>query len=1604
MATLSFKINAEWDKVQKLREEIAKLKQEIKGTDAIQNPVAFNNLNSKLQQTSKELGNVTNKVAQTVATVETDFKKKIFDASQSVNGFTEKIIAQKAVVKDVEADVRRLGDAYRDAKKYSPMSADGKLAEWKAAKRALEEEKAALFGLTQEQANARLSVKKLRDEYALFKDEGGGTAQTMDLLTSKMKGIAATVMGGMGLKELASHIISVRGEFESMETSLKVLLGGNQQRLDSIMGQIKEYALASPLNTKDMVGAVQMMTSFGIEAEKSIDYLKAIGDISMGDTGKFNGLALAFSQMSASGKLMGQDLNQMINQGFNPLEEISRKTGKSIGELKEQMSKGAISSKMVQDAFISATSAGGKFYGMSQEGSKNLNGQISMLQESFDMMFNEIGTKGEPVIMSAVQLGTKLVENYEQVGRVILGLIETYGAYRVGLAIATVAENGHTLAMTLASAQILLTQKAQALLNATMLSNPYVLAATALGTLVGVIIATNDGLTTAERAQNAFNDTVKQAEDAQAKYNQETEQAINLASSDSTATNDRRNAMNLLISRYPTIIKKYIDEEGHLKNILGLKREIAALDGKGKITEYKGKVSDARQAANAFKLVKQAKQKAVSSGMSESEYTHFLTKQQQSEVKWANTWYEKNANPSWFRQGSTQERIDFATNFAKNADYKAGRTATGNAISSLQDTIGKMSKQRLATLRNTLIKAQNTKKNVKLPYRELRGVVLNQEDVRTLLTYTDGVYTSKTKNTSPTKRDLDEQKKSLQAQLDALTEVEAKGKKGALLRKRINAISKREEVFSPSSDTKNAKAEAVKAEKERKQKIKDVKAQAKANEALDNYKLAKQEAQQELENQLEQSRIDALMEGSEKTLAAMKLAHKKELEQIDKQKEDYLKKKQDEAKAEFEANPKNKNKAFNASSVKLSADEEKQFTEIRTYTEKKHANENAEMAKATEASMRDYLKQYGTYEEKRLAISKEYAEKTAKAKNEGERKTLQKQEQAEYNNLDLDNLKKSINWEYVFGNLDNVDKTTAGAVKDQLEQFVSLSKELTPEQIKTMTDAIAQLQDKMDLAEPLKSIKEARKEYAAAKIEYDKYKSDLDTAKANGDTAGEKKATAGMTKASQKMTKAKNKEEKSFKEVTDIVQDYAKALQEAGNVIGGTAGECMELAASALSVGVSMAQGIDKFGKAVSSMEKAVAILAIIEAALQAIQVIMNVFGGKADSTLTDYVSTMDTYIKLLDEDISSLNDSMGNTRNTMKDTIAYYEQLIALEKASATAVKSQSQVWLNSGASKGFLGIRSKASEGKKIVKQMEKDLASGNEEVRKFYEQGYDSLNQFFKKVNGRLANSVKDFGRMDWIWRLSDEDLTALSKDANAMALLGDTLSSAVKEYADKTKTVTDKLNDEFSALLDVSYDDFYDGFTDMISMMDNDSQTFANNFAEYMRKALIKDMVASQYKSQLESLYKQAGEYATNGTLDDHVNELREQYTRLAASAQEQVRMIDSITGYSEDESQKATANGISSITYEQANSITALTTAGNISRDQIKDKLMLMNANIEVFKVAQTQTRDIADELRTIQANSYIELQGIHEDTTSMNKAIKTMSSDVSDIKKHIKDM
>lgn len=567
MAKLIFRIQSDWEEVVRLRNEIAKLKQELMSMDGTQSPAAFKALNAQLAASNQRLDELVTNAAKAGAEMETGFKRKIFDASQAVNGFTEKILAQKAVVKDIEADVKRLGDAYRIALKRNPLSANSKLEEYNAARKALDEEKAALFGLTQQQAEARLSVKKLRDEYALYNDNAKEIVESNNGIAISWKKALAVIGGAGVLKALGSEMIRVRGEFQSMQTAIETMVG--KDVAGQLIPQIKELAKISPLTMSDMVGAEKMMLGFNIQAEDTIKYLKAISDISMGESSKFNSLTLAFSQMSAAGKLMGQDLNQMINAGFNPLQIISEKTGKSIATLKDEMSKGAVSAEMVQQAFIDATSAGGKFYNMSENASKTINGQLSMMQDALDSVFNELGTKSESVIMDGIQMTTSLIQNYETVGRILAGLVVTYGTYRTAVMLVTAAESKHTLVEIGLTNARLLARKAQLALNAAMLTNPYVLLATAVVGLGVAMWALSDSTTSAERALDSYNKKIEKLDTDEEDRKRTLEGLVSTINSEVEAETTKLKALKDIEELYPALFRKYVDEKGHIQDLTG---------------------------------------------------------------------------------------------------------------------------------------------------------------------------------------------------------------------------------------------------------------------------------------------------------------------------------------------------------------------------------------------------------------------------------------------------------------------------------------------------------------------------------------------------------------------------------------------------------------------------------------------------------------------------------------------------------------------------------------------------------------------------------------------------------------------------------------------------------------------------------------------------------------------------------------------------------------------------------------------------------------------------------------------------------------------------
>ena len=161
---------------------------------------------------------------------------------------------------------------------------------------------------------------------------------------------------------------------------------------------------------------------------------------------------------------------------------------------------------MVQQAFIDATSAGGKFYQMSENASKIINGQLSMMQDAMDTAFNELGQKSEGVIIKGIQTTTSLIENYETIGKVLAGLVATYGAYRTAVMLVTAAESKHTIVeIGLTNARVL-ARKVQLALNASMLTNPYVALGTVIIGLTATMLALSDSTTIAEKAQKRFND------------------------------------------------------------------------------------------------------------------------------------------------------------------------------------------------------------------------------------------------------------------------------------------------------------------------------------------------------------------------------------------------------------------------------------------------------------------------------------------------------------------------------------------------------------------------------------------------------------------------------------------------------------------------------------------------------------------------------------------------------------------------------------------------------------------------------------------------------------------------------------------------------------------------------------------------------------------------------------------------------------------------------------------------------------------------------------------------------------------------------------------
>ena len=244
------------------------------------------------------------------------------------------------------------------------------------------------------------------------KDLDKKTKDTEKQLTSTFNkvGNAMTVGVTVPLTAIATAGVKYNAELESYSANLTTLLGGNKKQAEELLNTLKETAKTTPYETSHLVKATQIMMGYGISADNAKKYLSQLGDISMGSSDKLLGLSLAFSQVQSNGRLLGQDLNQMINQGFNPLSIISKETGESMADLKDRMAEGGVSAEEVAHAFEVATSKGGLFYQGMEKGAQTTEGKISTLKDSFKEATGSLTESLLPTLLSLVEALTKVAD------------------------------------------------------------------------------------------------------------------------------------------------------------------------------------------------------------------------------------------------------------------------------------------------------------------------------------------------------------------------------------------------------------------------------------------------------------------------------------------------------------------------------------------------------------------------------------------------------------------------------------------------------------------------------------------------------------------------------------------------------------------------------------------------------------------------------------------------------------------------------------------------------------------------------------------------------------------------------------------------------------------------------------------------------------------------------------------------------------------------------------------------------------------------------------------------------------------------------------------
>lgn len=274
-----------------------------------------------------------------------------------------------------------------------------------------------------------------------------GTAKTQNTLLRSLKGAAAAYFSIEGARRFVSELVRITGEFEKQQVALRAILQ-DAAGADALFERIKQLAVVSPFSVLDLTKYTKQLSAFSVPMDELYDTTKMLADVSAGLGVDMGRIILAYGQIRSASFLRGQEVRQLTEAGIPILDELAKQFEElegrsvSVGEVFDRISARQVPFEMVEKAFKDMTSEGGKFYQMQEVLAETLAGKISNLRDSYQIMLSSMGNAQSGVLKDAVNLLTKMMNNYKQIGKDLIALAATYGIYKLTLYGTSLATKG----------------------------------------------------------------------------------------------------------------------------------------------------------------------------------------------------------------------------------------------------------------------------------------------------------------------------------------------------------------------------------------------------------------------------------------------------------------------------------------------------------------------------------------------------------------------------------------------------------------------------------------------------------------------------------------------------------------------------------------------------------------------------------------------------------------------------------------------------------------------------------------------------------------------------------------------------------------------------------------------------------------------------------------------------------------------------------------------------------------------------------------------------------------------------------------------------------